>query len=545
VEHRGETHPGEGGGKWRVYENSFECAPSVMTYVPPRPKRKSVQVTLTATVVGPPGEEIHVDEKGQIKVQFHWDRDGKYDGNSSCWIRVMQPWAGAAWGHQFIPRVGMEVVVTFEGGDPDKPMVLGSMYNGTHPMPFMLPGDKTRSGIRTSTYPGGRGHNELSFEDHSGHEQVYVHAQRDYHEVVENNHTSDIHGGKQTTVDRDSRENVRGNVKLHVEGGRTDDIGADDRLHVRGSVHRDLDRDERTTVLGASSLTVHKTQAVEVRGAYSLTVGTVGDPSASDQTVYGTASLQATKQIVLHAEEGMRLVCGESMLEVLPDKIVLKTPTLEMSASKSMTASAKQDGPSMTIGDEVEILSKKVAIFSEGGALELDKDAKIAGKSIKLGYDPSKPDKKTDEKDPETKPFKCKFSDYWMEPYANKHYHMTVEGVRIEGETDGDGAIQKDIPKAATQALVRLWLDDYPEGRQQLYSLRLQKELPAVSTVRGAKVRLKNMGYYAGEINDVNDEVFAAAVAEFQDDHKDSHGLEATGEYDQGTQGALEEVYGS
>jgi hypothetical protein len=91
VEHRGETLPGEGGGTWRVYENRFGCAPSQMTYVPARPKRKSVQVALTATVVGPPGEEIHVDEKGQIKVQFHWDREGKHDGNSSCWIRVMQP----------------------------------------------------------------------------------------------------------------------------------------------------------------------------------------------------------------------------------------------------------------------------------------------------------------------------------------------------------------------------------------------------------------------------------------------------------------------
>jgi type VI secretion system secreted protein VgrG len=107
VEHRGETHP-EGGKLWRVYANSFECAPEGMTYVPARPRRESVQVSLTATVVGPPGVEIHVDERGQIKVQFHWDRDGKYDGQSSCWIRTMQPWGGAGFGHQFIPRVGRE-----------------------------------------------------------------------------------------------------------------------------------------------------------------------------------------------------------------------------------------------------------------------------------------------------------------------------------------------------------------------------------------------------------------------------------------------------
>jgi Rhs element Vgr protein len=108
VEHRGELHP-TGEGAWKVYANTFECAPAAMPYPPPRPKRASVQVMLTATVVGPAGEEIHVDEKGQIRVQFHWDREGRFDDKSSCWIRVMQPWAGAAWGTQFIPRVGREV----------------------------------------------------------------------------------------------------------------------------------------------------------------------------------------------------------------------------------------------------------------------------------------------------------------------------------------------------------------------------------------------------------------------------------------------------
>jgi hypothetical protein len=199
----------------------------------------------------------------------------------------------------------------------------------------------------------------------------------------------------------------------------------------------------------------------------------------------------------------------------------------------------------MTIGDEIEVLSKKVRIFSEGGALELDKDAKIAGKSIKLGYDPSKPDRKKDDNDPKTKPFKCKFADYWMEPYAGKHYHLMAEGLRFEGVTDGDGGIQKDIPKHATQALVRLWVDGYPEGRQKLYSLQIRKEMAPVNTVLGAKERLKNLGYYGGELNELVDGEFRTGVAEFQADHSESHGLDVTGEYDAGTQGALEEVYGS
>jgi type VI secretion system secreted protein VgrG len=439
----------------------------------------------------------------------------------------------------------MEVVVVFEGGDPDKPMVIGSLYNGTHPPPFKLPEDKTRSGVRTRSSPGGDGSNELSFEDARGHEEVFLHAQRDYHEVVENNHTADVHGGKQTTVDRDLKESVRGGMEVQVDGARATVIGLDDTMHVKGSAHREVERDERTIVRGTSGTTVHETQVVEVRGAHSLTVGTDEDPTQSDHAVFGSASLQATKHIVLRADEGLRLVCVDSSVEVLPDRIVLKSATIEMSASKSLTCSAKQDGPSMTIGDDVEILSKKVRVFSESGALELDKDAKITGQAIKLGYDPSKPDASKDDKPPETKPLSCRFSDYWMTPYAGTRYHLTVDGLRFQGETDGDGRVKADIPKDATQAIVRLWIDDYPEGRRQLYSLQIDDQIPPLGSVAGAKHRLKNLGYYEGDVDGAEDDALAAAVAEFQDDHKDSHGLDPTGTYDAGTQGALEEVYGS
>jgi len=155
VEHRGHNRAD---GHHRPYWNTFTVVPAEVTFVPPRPKRKAVQVMLTATVVGPAGEEIHVDGSGQIKVQFHWDREGGYDEKSSCWMRTMHPWSGASWGVQMIPRVGMEVVVFFEGGDPDKPFVLGALYNGTHPPPFLLPADKTRSGFKTQTSPGRETH---------------------------------------------------------------------------------------------------------------------------------------------------------------------------------------------------------------------------------------------------------------------------------------------------------------------------------------------------------------------------------------------------
>lgn len=526
-----------------LYTCKFEAIPADRTLRPRWSGARPRQVAETAVVVGPEGREVHTDRHGRVKVQFHWDGEGRRDERSSCWVRVAQTWAGAGWGFQFIPRIGMEVVVTFLGGDVDRPLVTGCVVNATHPPPFPLPASVTKSGIRTRTF-GGHGAHELSFDDATGTEKIYLHSQRDYHEVIENNHTSEIHGGRQATVRGDANENVGGSAQTRIDGSRAAEIAHEERLHVKGRMKREVELDDETIVHGSSATTVHERQVVEVRRARSVIVGTEDEPAHSDHAVYGSASMQATSRIVLRAEEGLRIVCGDSMIELLPDKILLQTPTLELSASEAITATAK-DGPSVTLGDDVEVLSKKIKLFSEGGALELDKEAKVAGQKIKLGYDPSKPDKSKEEEEPETKPFSCRFTDYWMEPFAGKHFHATTLGLRFEGDTDGDGNVKIDIPRDATEVQVRLWIDEYPEGRQQLYALQLKSELPPSSSITGGKLRLKNLGYYHGEIDEVADGALRAALLEFQDDHKESHGLDATGEYDAPTQGALEEIHGS
>jgi type VI secretion system secreted protein VgrG len=175
-------------------------------------------------------------------LQFHWDRTGTFDDKSSCWIRTMQPWGGAGWGVQFIPRVGMEVVVLFEGGDPDKPMVIGSVYNGTHPSPFVLPGDQTRSGWRTQSSPGGGGFNELSFEDAASQEQVYLHAQRDLDEAVERDHTRRVGEDERIAVTRDRALTVGGNQDLVTKQVRRELVGADSHLHVKGDHRQQVDQ---------------------------------------------------------------------------------------------------------------------------------------------------------------------------------------------------------------------------------------------------------------------------------------------------------------
>ncbi len=207
------------------YRNRLSCIPGDIAVRPRRPRRVLQQVTETATVVGPPGEDIHTDKYGRIKVQFHWDREGRHDERSSCWIRTMQSWSGPGWGSQFIPRIGMEVVVAFSGGDTDRPIVLGCLYNGIDPPPFELPEHKTQSGIRTRSTPGGNGANELMFDDAAGAERVFLHAQRDFDASVERDHsravgrdeTASIRGNKETTIGADNARTVRGNEVVTVE----------------------------------------------------------------------------------------------------------------------------------------------------------------------------------------------------------------------------------------------------------------------------------------------------------------------------------------
>ncbi len=158
----------------------------------PQMRKPVVQGMQTAMVVGKAGEEIWTDKYGRVKVQFHWDRLGKDDENSSCWVRVQQSWAGKGWGSMFVPRIGMEVVVSFLEGDPDRPLITGCVYNGDAMPPYALPAEQTKSTIKSNSSKGGGGFNELRFEDKKGSEEVYVHAEKDHLRVVKNDDTHQI-----------------------------------------------------------------------------------------------------------------------------------------------------------------------------------------------------------------------------------------------------------------------------------------------------------------------------------------------------------------
>ncbi|MCE9533646.1 MAG: type VI secretion system tip protein VgrG [Planctomycetes bacterium] len=205
------------------YRNTFTCLDAEKPFRPSRiTPRTYVQGPQTAVVVGPAGEEIHTDSFGRVKVQFHWDRLGKMDDKSSCWIRVSEAWAGQAFGSIFLPRIGQEVIVDFLEGNPDSPIITGRVYNALQVAPYALPDNKTVSGIRSRSSPGGEGAdcNELFFEDKKGSELITFHAQKDFSRSVENDDALLVEHDQTIEIKNDRTITVKeGNEATTIEKG--------------------------------------------------------------------------------------------------------------------------------------------------------------------------------------------------------------------------------------------------------------------------------------------------------------------------------------
>lgn len=245
----GDSYFGSGGGSQEIYTNHFTCIPFSIPFRPQRVTPKPiVQGPQTAVVVGPSGEEIYPDKYGRVKVQFFWDRLGKKDENSSCWIRVSQPWAGKNWGSIFLPRIRQEVIVEFLEGDPDRPIITGRVYNDEQMPPYTLPDNMTQSGFKTRSSPnGGSGNfNEIRFEDKKGSELLRIHAELN----------------KTESVEADSREYVGHDRLRKIGNDRKTHIKQHDNLHIEGN--------SRIKIEGDSSIHVQKSCSEQIEGAYSL-----------------------------------------------------------------------------------------------------------------------------------------------------------------------------------------------------------------------------------------------------------------------------------
>ena len=256
-----------GGGGESVCECSITTLDSKIPYRAPRVTPKPmVQGPQTAIVVGPSGEEIYTDEFGRVKVQFHWDRQGKEDENSSCWIRVSYPWAGKNWGAVHIPRIGQEVIVDFLEGDPDRPIITGRVYNAESTVPYGLPDNMTQSGIKSRSTKGGSGDNfnEVRFEDKKGEEQVYIHAEKNQDNIVENDET--------TNVGNDRTEDVGNDEKITIVNDRTEDVGNDETISIHGNRTETVDKDETITIHQNRTETVDQEEKISIGGGRTETV---------------------------------------------------------------------------------------------------------------------------------------------------------------------------------------------------------------------------------------------------------------------------------
>jgi type VI secretion system secreted protein VgrG len=242
VEHSAEQNPAYVSNEQVTdpYTNKFSCVgygAGKPAYRPLRTLEKPIiHGSQTAFVVGPAGEEIFTDKYGRIKVQFNWDRDGKDDASSSCWVRVAQTWAGNKWGGMFIPRIGMEVLVHFLEGDPDQPIVTGCVYNPQTMPPYTLPDEKTKSTMKSNSTTGGGGFNEFRFEDKKGSEQIFMHGQKDLDIRIRNNRRELIGNDRHLIVKRDKREKVERDEHIIIERDLKENIKRDYSRKVEGKV---------------------------------------------------------------------------------------------------------------------------------------------------------------------------------------------------------------------------------------------------------------------------------------------------------------------
>lgn len=309
----------------RSYEVTVVGLPSTVVWRPPHETpRPRIASTQTAIVVGPSGEEIHTDQYGRIKVQFHWDRLGVSDENSSCWIRVAQGWGGTGWGFVFLPRIGMEVVVAFLDGDPDRPLVVGCVYNAERTVPYGLPGEKTKSTIKSRTTPEGDGKfNEIRFEDKKDAEEIYVHAQKDMKIDVLNDETRTVKNDRKTTIENDDTLTITKNRTYEVkDGNETYKVSTGTRA---------------VTVKGDETHTNNAKFTHTVDGDYALTVK--GDMSVS---VTGSLTIKA-KEITIESSQGTITIKSATAMTLKAGSDLKAEATANLSAKG--TAGAKFESP--------------------------------------------------------------------------------------------------------------------------------------------------------------------------------------------------------
>jgi len=346
------------------YSNNFIAIPSSVSYRPEKNIEKPyVNGIQTATVVGPENEEIYVDEYGRVKVQFHWDRKGKKNEQSSCWLRCAQAWGGAGWGSLFIPRIGDEVIVSFLEGDPDWPLITGSVYNGANLPLYDLPGNKTRSTIKTKSYPRSNGYNELRFEDKAGSEEVYLQGEKDWNILVKNDKGQAVGHDETLTVANNRVKTVGFNQTISIGHNHTETIGTN-----------------KTETVGINKAeTIGVAKELTIGGLYQVSVG-----AAMNETVVAakTEEVGLTKAVYVgvHMNEkvlGNRVIAvDKNMSTTVKQDSTLKAKTITLEAADEIIF--KTGGSTISMKSTGEIVIKGATLTENASGEIVIKGARTA-----------------------------------------------------------------------------------------------------------------------------------------------------------------------
>jgi type VI secretion system secreted protein VgrG len=284
------------------YSNNLECIAADIPFRPARISRRPVvEGSQTAVVVGKSGEEIWTDQYGRVKVQFFWDREGKLDENSSCWIRVAHSWAGKQWGAIYTPRIGQEVIVDFLEGDPDRPIITGRVYNADQMPPYTLPDEQTKSTFKSMSSKGGAGFNEFRFEDKKGSEQVFLHGEKDQDIRIKNDRKEWIGQDRHLIVTRDKVQKIGRDLQSSIVQDHVEKVGRDHHLEVVGK------------------------EAIKVTGTHSLKVtGDVIEEFGANHSTQVTQNVYVKgMQVVIEGAVGLTLKVGGNFITIDPSGVAI------------------------------------------------------------------------------------------------------------------------------------------------------------------------------------------------------------------------------
>lgn len=408
------------------YTNTFRCIPSDVSYRPLRvTPRPYIRGTQSAIVTGPSGEEIYTDEYGRVKVHFFWDRHGKDDQNSSCWMRVSQSWAGSGWGATYIPRIGQEVLVSFLEGDPDRPYVVGSLYNASQMPPYKLPDEKTKSTLKSATSPDpSAGFNEIRFEDKAGEEQIFIHAQKNMDLRVKESRFELIEKKDHRIVREDAYSHVENDQHVKVDNDSFHEVGKDHHLKVAGK------------------------QALEVVDSYSLKVdGDVTEQFGANHSEEVSSSyyLSAMGVVIEASGTGITLKCGSNAVVIDQTGVTIKGTMITVDGSlvkiASGPGSSAASGSAGTLVSPTAPEDAEEADDADPGKVAEVKAQQMTTGTGKYGAAKTVPFKQKDAEQEETSWIELELVDEEGNPVPGEPYEVTLpDGKTVaKGTTDSKG----------------------------------------------------------------------------------------------------------